>query len=349
MINSLKLKASALTATLALATFAGFLLGSTASADATLCRAPSSSAPKLGTLSVVGQASQLTTVQWGIEQGCYAQFGLNVKTAPVATTQIGLAGLVGRSYDVVVTTPTNLIEAKANGNVPIVFVAPRHEYTADQLKTARNSALVNGKLVLQTALIVGKNSSINGFNNLEHKKIALQSYQGADHAGLLLLMKALGEDASTVEFLSLPVEQMPAALDSGSVDGVIASEPFATQIIKSGGRVIGYPNAYFSNAGVAVAYGTIAPIAKKKAAALKAFQKATLMVNHLLNQPENLKSYQNSAQISSGITEAAAKVLKVPLMSEKNIGVKDFTYIVDELNLAGFITRDVDLQSMILK
>ena len=349
MSKFLRIRINSLVALLISSLIFSIALESRSYADTKLCITQNSSTPKLGTLTVSGQASQLTTVQWGVEQGCYAQFGLQVKVAPVATTQIALAAVAGTSSDLVVTTPTNLIEAKANGNVPIVFVAPRHEYTADQLKSARNNSLVNGKLVLQTALIVGKNSSINGFNNLEHKKIALQSFQGADHAGLILLMKALGEDVSTVEFLSLPVEQMPAALDSGNVDGVIASEPFATQILKSGGRVIGYPNAYFSDPGVAVAYATTASVAKKKLKALRAFQKATLLINHLLNQPENLKSYQSSAQISSGITQSAASVLKLPLMSEKNIAAKDFTYVVNELNLAGFVTRDVDLQSMILK
>ena len=87
----------------------------------------------LGTLTLASQIAQLPTVEWGIQQGCFKKYGLTIKTVPVATSQIAMAGLVGGTYDLVVNTPTNLLLANGNGNFSGVFVAPRHGYSAEEL------------------------------------------------------------------------------------------------------------------------------------------------------------------------------------------------------------------------
>jgi NitT/TauT family transport system substrate-binding protein len=314
-----------------------------------ICKSTVTKNSKVSTLVVAGQIGQLPSVQWGITQGCYKAFGLNVKTVPVATSQLALAGVLGGTYDLAITTPVNLIQAKVNGNVAGIFVAPRHEYTSAQLIRAQTQPLYPGHLILQTGLIVKTNSSIKSWSDLAGKKIAIQSFQSADHAGTLLALKSSGADTANVQFLTMPSTQMGAALDSGSVDAVVANEPFASQIIQSGGTLIGYPNSYFQKPGAAVIYASISSVVKKKIKLMQAFQKATLLINHQLNQPENIDSYRDTIATVTGITSDVAAATQLPVMMDKNIALSDISYIADELKQVGFMEATPNLQSMLFK
>jgi len=318
-------------------------------ASQTLCHPQKDNAKSAPTLIVAGQLAQLPSVQWGIEQNCFRQFGLNVKTSIVATSTIAIAGLVGGSYDLAVTTPTNLIQAKMNGAIPGVFVAPRHEYTGEELVRAKLDPLYPGRLLLQTALIVNAKSPIQDWKDLENKTVAIQNFQNADHAGLLLAVMGGGGDSTKVHIVVLPSQQMGSALASGNVDGVIASEPFASQIIQNGGRVFGYTNAYFAEPGVAVGYASTTQIIRKKMKEMVAFRKATLFINHLLNDPNNINSYRNTIMSFSGITKEAAAKVYLQVMGEKNLTLDDIQNAIRKLQKVGFITGRLDPKTMLMK
>jgi len=331
------------------ALLASLVSANTSFASSTACKAPNSATPSLGTLVVAGQLAQLPSVQWGVDQGCYAQFGLQVKAVAVSTSQIALAGVVGGSYDLAITTPVNLIQAKVNGNIDGIFVAPRHGYTALQLARAQTPPLYPGYLILQTGLIVKTNSSIKSWSDLSGKKIAIQSFQSADQAGTILALRSRGVDTSKVQFLTMPSSQMGAALDAGSVDAVVANEPFATQIIQNGGTLIGYPNSFFQKAGVAVVYASVRSVVQNKSSAMRAFQKATLFINHLLNQTSNQDSYRKTISSVTGVSAEVANATQLPTMIERNVSTSDLYYIVDNLKKVGFMPVGPNLQAMLFK
>jgi ABC-type nitrate/sulfonate/bicarbonate transport system substrate-binding protein len=316
---------------------------------ATAC-AQSPTAPNdLGTLTLASQISQLPTVEWGIQQGCFKKYGITIKTVAVATSQIGMAGLIGGTYDLVVNTPTNLLLANGNGNFSGVFVAPRHGYSAEELDRAKVEPFFPGRLLLQTAMIVGKNSKINTWKDLENKKVALQSFKSADHAGTLLAMKAAGADPKKTEFVTLTSQQMIDAISRGDVDAVVANDPFATQIVQAGGRVIGYPNAYYAEPGVAVAYVSDTDVIAKHVAAMRAFQHATLEINHLLNLKENEATYRKVIAKVTGVTDEAAAKVRLPVLLEKNLTISDLSYMPSKLKKIGFMRGRVNLTPMLFR
>ncbi len=313
------------------------------------CASTKTAAKPLGTLKVAGQLTQLPSVKWGIEQGCFKKYGLEIETSVVATTQIGAAGLVGGSYDVSITTPLNLFLANANENFSGVIVAPRHGYTPQELTRAKIQPFFPNELLLQTALIVGKGSSIpvDGWKDLEGKKVAIQSFLSSDHAGTSIAMTKFGADYRRVEFLTLTSQQMGDALARGNVDAAIVNDPFATQIVLGGGKVIGYPNAYFAEPGskndasVAVVYASLSSITTAKRKAFKAFQSATLEINKLLNNPANEVSYRKTIQDFTGVTAAAAAKVRLPYMIERNIVADDVSYIPKKLFKIGFTKKKI--------
>lgn len=319
-------------------------LSNQAIADApAACAQPSKATRDLGTLVLASIPANLPAAQWGIEQGCFKKYGLDIKVNTVASTQIGMAGLVSGSFDLFMNTPSNLILFMANGDFAGKIVAPRHEYSAEELARAKREPLYPGELLLQTVVLVKKDSPIKSWKDLEKSKVAVKSFKGSDHAGILLAMRSIGANAAKTEFLTMADAQMGSALARGDVDAVVPSDPYATQIIGDGARVIGYPSAYYFEAGVAVAYMSSQDIVSKKPAAMRAFQRAVLEINRLLNKAQNDASYRKTIAKVTGITEESAAKLRLPTMSEKNATFAEIAYIPNKLKSLGFIRSRVNL------
>lgn len=337
----------------------GIILPVNANADEVklACPPSKSDAKYIGKLRVAGQITQLPSVQWGIDNGCYKKYGISIESNTVATSQIATAGLVGGSYDIAITTPTNLFLANANEGFAGVIVAPRHGYTDEELIRAKLEPFFPGELLLQTALIARPGSAIREGNwaDLEGKKVALQSFLSADHAGIATAMLKAGADYKKTEFLTLTSQQMFDALGSGRIDAAVINDPFATQAILAGNTVVSYPNAYYAqsgylgDAGVAVAYLSNTKTVKKNLKAMRAFQKATLAINALLNKPQNEASLRQTYVSVSGITAAAAAKVKLPTMIDRNLTSADISYIPRKLFAIGFIREKIKVSPIIFK
>jgi hypothetical protein len=57
------------------------------------CPASKSDAKFVGKLRVAGLATQIPSVQWGIDNGCFKKYGISIQSEVVATSQIATAGL----------------------------------------------------------------------------------------------------------------------------------------------------------------------------------------------------------------------------------------------------------------
>jgi NitT/TauT family transport system substrate-binding protein len=319
------------------------------------CPQSKSDAKYMGKLRVAGQITQMPSVQWGIENGCFKKYGISIESNITATSQIAIAGLVGGSFDIAITTPTNLVLANANEGFGGVIIAPRHGYKPEELIRAKMEPFFPGELLLQTALIArsGSKIRIGNWADLEGKKIALQSFLSADHAGIATTMRKVGADYKKTEFLTLTSQQMVDALKRGDIDAGVINDPFATQAILAGGIVIGYPNAYYAQSGylgdpgVAVVYLSNLQTVKKNTKAMRAFQNATLVINHLLNQPENEESFRKTYIKVTGVSAEAAAKIKLPTMIERNLSPADISYISTNLFKIGFIRERIKATPLI--
>ena len=299
---------------------------------------------------VIGTANQnLPTIEWGIRQGCFKKYGLSVKTATVASFPVGIAGLVSNSYDLYATTPVNVIKSVAEGSFAGRFVAPKHGYSAVDLLRAKTPPLYPDELLMSTAVVVLKNSGIKTMANLNNKKVAVLSIQGVDQAGIILAMREAGIRKPKTEFLVLSNVQMADALKRGDVDAVVAIDPYASQIVRDGGEVIGYPQAFLQEPGPAIVFMSSGEIVKNKSRAIRVFQKANLEINRLLNKKENEKSLRAVIAEVTKVSPDVANKLKLSTMSETDITISQLSYLPTKLKKVGFMKGRFEIGPIIFR
>jgi NitT/TauT family transport system substrate-binding protein len=319
----------------------------TASAADVSCTQPAKAPKDLGTLVVANKADHASALEWGIQAGCYKKYGLTIKNVLVASNPVAAAGLVSNSYDLIVSAPSSLIQLMGNGDFPVRIIAPRFGYTQADLTRAKQDPLYPGEMILEVGLVVKKDSPIRTWKDLQHRKVGLATIQGPTHAGILLAIKASHGDPSSIQIVILPAAQSSAALQRGDVDAVAVSEPYASQAILDGGRLLGYPGAYFYRPSPANVYATSDAILQKRKAAMRAFQKATLEVNHLLNQPENEASFRKIYAKFTGVDDAAAASAKLPVLRERNVSLAELHFLPSLLYQLGFTRTKVDISSLV--
>ena len=313
------------------------------------CSQSESTPSNVGTLVLAAQNQHLTSTEWGIRQGCFKKYGLTIKTLPVTSAAIGIAGLISGTYDLTATSPVTFIQANINGGFAGKIIAPRHGYSADELSRARREPFFPGELLLQTAVIVREDSEIKSWKDLNKKKIVVQTIQTADHAGVLLAMRSEGIRNPKSEFLTMTAAQMADALKSGDVDAVVANDPFATQMALNGGRIIGYPQAFFAEPGSAVVFSSSAETSRNKAREMRLFRLATLEINKLLNRPENETSFRKVIVDVTKVSPEVASKARLPLMMEKNITISEIAFIPSKLKKVGFLKGRFDLGPLLFR
>jgi len=160
----------------------------------------------------------------GIDKGIFAKHGLEVdiKSAQggAAIVPAVLAGEMQFGFSNVVS----LLVAREKG-LPLVSVAGGSSSTGDPAKDIN-------------AILVGKNSTLKTAKDLEGKKVAINALNNIGDVTIATAVKKAGGDPTKIKFVEVPFPDMPAQLESGTVDAVWESEPFRTQIIDAGGRIL---------------------------------------------------------------------------------------------------------------
>lgn len=88
------------------------------------------------------------------------------------------------------------------------------------------------------AVLVGKDSTLQSAKDLEGKKVAINSLHNIGDITISTAVKKAGGDPTKVQFVEMPFPDMPAALSSGKIDAAWESEPFRSQILGAGGRIL---------------------------------------------------------------------------------------------------------------
>jgi NitT/TauT family transport system substrate-binding protein len=300
-------------------------------------------------LIVAGKADQVSDLEWGTQQGCFKKYGLTIKYTLASSNAVAVAGLVSGSFDLIISGPATLIQSIANGSFPMKIVAPRYAYSAEELSRAKQDPLYPGEMLLEAAVIVKKDSPIKSWKDLEKHKVGVPNLQGSTHGGVLMGIRASGGNSSLAEMLVVPAAQGYAALKRGDIDAIALSEPFASQAILDGGRVIGYPGAYFFQSGAAQVYSSSDAIVAKRRDAMLAFQKAILEINRLLNRPENEASRRKIISTVTGVDAATVEKTRLPFLMEKNVTFGEIRYLPKELKDLGFTKSIIALSSILFK
>jgi NitT/TauT family transport system substrate-binding protein len=174
-----------------------------------LAAAQTRTALRIATLPVDADA----TAWFAVDQGFFAQNGLDVTIDVITSGSAILAGLAGGALDVGVASIGSLSTAHARG-LPIVALAP--------------GGLYNGALPT-SVLAVLVNSPLRTAKDLSGKTIAIQTIGELASFAMISWINKNGGDGKSVKFVELPTSSMADALASGHVDAAFIAEPFYTQ------------------------------------------------------------------------------------------------------------------------
>jgi NitT/TauT family transport system substrate-binding protein len=129
-------------------------------------------------------------------------------------------------------------EAQFSG-IPVAGLAQLKSRNAP-VKAVAGGSVYEPK-VPTTVLVAGPGKRITRARDLVDKRIGVDFLNSIAHIGLLRWLKRGGVAPDDVDISTLPFPQMIAPLIRGQLDAAWLPEPYATQALQRGGRVIALP------------------------------------------------------------------------------------------------------------
>ncbi|WP_210636621.1 ABC transporter substrate-binding protein [Streptomyces sp. GESEQ-13] len=175
---------------------------------------------KVGVIPIVDVAP----IYLGEKKGFYKERGLDLT---LETSQGGAAivpGVVSGQFQFGFSNTTSLMVARSR-NVPVRAVA--------------NGVASTGKAGADFGGVVVKgDSAVKSPKDLAGKKVAVNTLKNIGDTSVRESVRKAGGDPKSVEFVELPFDQMPAALDAGQVDAAWVVEPSLSVAREQGARVV---------------------------------------------------------------------------------------------------------------
>jgi NitT/TauT family transport system substrate-binding protein len=124
------------------------------------------------------------------------------------------------------------------------------------------------------ALTVKGDSSIKTADQLQGKKVAINTLKNINETAVRESVRKAGGDPDKVKFVELAFDQMPAALDSGQIDAAMVVEPALATVKSQGAREIASPLVDVAPNLTVAMYFTSTSYEQQNAAVVKKFQTA---------------------------------------------------------------------------
>jgi NitT/TauT family transport system substrate-binding protein len=158
---------------------------------------------------------------YALEAGMFKAAGLNVQVTTFATGGASATALAGNAVDVAITNPIALANAITH-DVPWVIVALGGVYSSK---------------APSTALCVGSKSALRVPADFAGKTVAVSSLGNLEQIGFQQWLATNGVDPSAVRFVELKSTQMAPALERGTIDAAMITDPALSFAVKNGTRV----------------------------------------------------------------------------------------------------------------
>ncbi|MEV8087147.1 ABC transporter substrate-binding protein [Streptomyces nigra] len=196
----------------------------------------------------------------GQKKGFFEEQGLELE---FTTAQGGAAivpGVASGQFQFGFSNVTSLMVAQSNG-VPVKAVA--------------NGIASTGRPGEDFgALMVKKGSPLKSPKELEGKKVAINTLKNINETAVRASVRSAGGDPDEVEFVELPFDQMPAALDKGQIDAAMVVEPATATIKNQDGVEIASPLVDVAPDLTVALYFTSRQYAERNPEVVEKFQKA---------------------------------------------------------------------------
>ncbi|MFD5159377.1 ABC transporter substrate-binding protein [Streptomyces hawaiiensis] len=197
----------------------------------------------------------------GRKQGFYADRGIELELTPAQGGAAIVPGVLSGQFQFGFSNTTSLLVARSK-NMPVKAVAN------GVASTGRSGADF-------AAVTVKKDSPLRSAKQLEGRKAAVNTLSNICDTSIRESIRKAGGDPAEVEFVEMPFDQMPAALDGGRVDAACTPEPALATVKAAGGTEIA-SNFYDVSPDLTVAmYFTSQEYAGENPEVVRKFQEAT--------------------------------------------------------------------------
>lgn len=159
------------------------------------------------------------------KQGLFAKRGLSVKMVPAPDGPAATSGLISGQMQFAFASYVPFILAVSKG-APLVLASP--------------SEMTTG---VPSGIVVLDKSKYKTTAELSGAKIAVSALVNIGTVAIRQHVGAAGVDVKSIRFVALPFPNMLAALEHGQVDAAWLVEPFLTQALSMGARVLFNPFA----------------------------------------------------------------------------------------------------------
>ncbi|MGP4049812.1 ABC transporter substrate-binding protein [Streptomyces sp. 2A115] len=197
----------------------------------------------------------------GQKKGFYSERGIKLSLTSAQGGAAIVPGVVSGQFDFGFSNTTSLLVAQSK-NVPV--------------KAVVNGVASTGKEGADFAeLAVKKGSPLKSAKDVEGKKVAANTLNNICDTSVKNSVRKDGGDPSKVQFVEMPFDQMPAAIDNGQVDAACVVEPALATIKAKGGTSIASLFVDVSPDLTVAMYFTSQQYAQKNPEMVKKFQEAT--------------------------------------------------------------------------
>ena len=233
-------------------------------------------------------------VAFGIEKGLFEKQKLQIDLQPTQGGAATIPALVSGDIQVGGSNVVSLLLASSK-DLPIRAIAGGTSAQADGEKDFG-------------ALLVKK--GISKPEDLEGKTVAVNTLDNIAEVVVKAALEKEGVDPNSLKLSEVPFPEMQPALAKGSVDAAFSIEPFVTQSVQKGDKVLGYSYVDTEPEMQVGAYAVTDQFAESDPEAVKAFQAAVKeTADHVAGNEDEFRTFLSE---NADMPPALAKKIVLP-------------------------------------
>ncbi len=290
------------------------------------------------------------SVQYALDSGIFKKNGLNVtdiSTFPAPPPSI--AALASGAVQIVYSPTIPVINARENGGVDIVVVAPADGYGRADLAKAKKDAAFAAKID-DTGVCISPSSGINRWRDLVGKTVSVPARGAQAEVTIASAVKKDGGDPSKINWVTLGFPEVNSSVQSGKINAGFTVEPFTTNCTAGGLKNLGAPGIQFFDTEQAIGvWVTTAQFARENPRALRSFQKAMYQTHTFARASKaNMRK----------VLQASTKITGVPLSQALAANPPYYPLYVVRQDVArpatkmlelGFLKKPADVAGVLLR
>lgn len=289
---------------------------------------------KVATIGLTSDGSLLT----GIEQGFFAEEGLEISTSIVANPPAGLAAVQSGQVDIAYSPSIPLLNALSQG-VPVRVIGAADGFPAD------SNDVDDPTNFDDTGFFASAASGVTSVKELAGKTIAVPARKAQMEVVIADELARAGIDPATgVNWVVLDFTSAVGALENGTVDAAGLVSPFTMEANTAGATQLSAPSIGFFETGATGLWTAGDATVEAKPEVISAFQRAIIKSNEYATENSEVAIQAGLDYTDSDLTIAE---VKVPIWPTEVL-LEDLERPNSKMVDLGFLSSPVDLTDVIL-